>query len=54
MERKIYEPVRAVEKATGYCPLYLAWHVLNEARDYQEVWVMLAPVDSREKDTCGF
>ena len=34
MKRKIYEPVREFERATSYCPLYLAWRILDEARDY--------------------
>ncbi|MGA2178563.1 MAG: hypothetical protein ABSH15_03155 [Verrucomicrobiota bacterium] len=34
MERKIYEPVGHFERATSYCPLYLAWRILDEARDY--------------------
>jgi len=34
MKRKIYEPVREFERATSYCPLYLAWRVVDEARDY--------------------
>jgi hypothetical protein len=34
MKRKIYAPVTDFERATSYCPLYLAWHILDEARDY--------------------
>ena len=34
MKRKIYEPVREFERATSYCPLYLAWCIVDEARDY--------------------
>jgi hypothetical protein len=34
MKRKIYEPVREFERQTSYCPLYLAWHILDEARTY--------------------
>src|ERR1039457_3386469 len=34
MKRKIYEPVREFERQTSYCPLYLAWRILDEARDY--------------------
>jgi len=34
MKRKIYEPVREFERQTGYCPLYLAWRIVDEARDY--------------------
>jgi hypothetical protein len=34
MKRKIYEPVRKFERATSYCPLYLAWRIVDEARDY--------------------
>jgi hypothetical protein len=31
---KCYEPVREFERATSYCPLYLAWRIVDEARDY--------------------
>jgi hypothetical protein len=34
MKRKIYAPVTDFEQATSYCPLYLAWLTLDEARDY--------------------
>ena len=47
MKRKIYEPaiskaegqrlkakVSWFEQKTSYCPLYLAWRILDEARDY--------------------
>ena len=34
MKRKIYEPVTEFERATSYCPLYLAWRILDEARNY--------------------
>jgi hypothetical protein len=34
MKRKIYAPVTEFERATSYCPLYLAWRILDEARDY--------------------
>jgi hypothetical protein len=34
MKRKIYEPVRELERQTSYCPLYLAWCILDEARNY--------------------
>jgi hypothetical protein len=47
MKRKIYEPdvskaegrrlkaeVGQFEKQTSYCPLYLAWRIVDEARDY--------------------
>jgi len=34
MKRKIYEPVRNFERQTSYCPLYLAWQILDEARNY--------------------
>jgi hypothetical protein len=40
MKRKIYEPVTDFERATSYCPLYLAWRILDEARDYfRTSWV---------------
>ncbi len=32
--RKIYPLVTDFERATSYCPLYLAWRILDEARDY--------------------
>ena len=31
---KRYELVREFERATSYCPLYLAWRILDEARNY--------------------
>ncbi len=34
MKRKIYEAVREFERQTSHCPLYVAWLVLDEARDY--------------------
>jgi len=34
MKQKIYEPVREFERQTSYCPLYLAWRIVDEARDY--------------------
>jgi hypothetical protein len=34
MKRKIYEPITDFERATSYCPLYLAWRIVDEARDY--------------------
>ena len=34
MKRKIYAPVTEFERATSYCPLYLAWRILDEARNY--------------------
>src|ERR1039457_5908287 len=34
MKRKIYEPVTDFERATSYCPLYIAWLILDEAQDY--------------------
>ncbi len=32
--RKIYAPVTDFERATSFCPLYLAWRIVDEARDY--------------------
>jgi hypothetical protein len=32
--QKSYEPVREFERQTSYCPLYLAWRIVDEARDY--------------------
>ena len=34
MKRKVYASVREFERATSYCPLYLAWRIVDEARDY--------------------
>jgi len=34
MKRKHYEPVREFERQTSYCPLYLAWRIVDEARNY--------------------
>ena len=34
MKQNIYEPVREFERQTSYCPLYLAWRILDEARDF--------------------
>jgi hypothetical protein len=31
---KIYAPVTPFERQTSHCPLYIAWLVLDEARDY--------------------
>jgi hypothetical protein len=31
---KRYEPVREFERQTSYCPLYLAWRIVDEARNY--------------------
>ena len=40
MIRKMYEPVREFERQTSYCPLYLAWRIVDEARDYfRTSWV---------------
>jgi hypothetical protein len=33
MKQKIYAPVTDFERQTSYCPLYLAWRILDEARD---------------------
>jgi hypothetical protein len=30
--RKINRPVINFERQTSYCPLHLAWHILDEAR----------------------
>ena len=39
-KQNIYEPVREFERATSYCPLYLAWRIVDEARDYfRTSWV---------------
>ncbi len=32
--QKIYAPVTEFERQTSYCPLYLAWRIVDEARDY--------------------
>ena len=34
MKHKIYAPITDFERATSYCPLYLAWRIVDEARDY--------------------
>ena len=34
MKQKVFAPVTEFERATSYCPLYLAWRILDEARDY--------------------
>jgi hypothetical protein len=40
MKRKIYAPVTEFERQTSYCPLYLAWRIVDEARDYfRTSWV---------------
>ena len=31
---KLYAPVMPFERQTSHCPLYIAWLVLDEARDY--------------------
>jgi hypothetical protein len=33
MKRKIYAPVTEFERATSYCPLYLAWRILDRQID---------------------
>lgn len=33
MKRTIYTPVTEVERRTNYCPLYLAWRILNRQID---------------------
>ena len=33
MKRKIYAPVTDFERATSYCPLYLAWRILDRQID---------------------
>jgi len=33
MKRKVYEPVREFERATSYCPLYLAWRIFDRQID---------------------
>lgn len=32
--QKIHQPVTDFERHTSYCALYLAWHILDEARGY--------------------
>jgi hypothetical protein len=34
MNRKLYEPATEFERETSYCPLYLAWQILDEVQDY--------------------
>ena len=43
--QKIYAPVTDFERATSYCPLYLAWRILDEARDYFRTPIPEAFVD---------
>jgi hypothetical protein len=47
MKRKIYEPVREFERQTSYCPLYLAWRIVDEARDYFRRELIPSPVAHR-------
>ncbi len=50
MKRKIYEPVTDFEWATSYCPLYLAWRIVGEARDYfRTSWVPSPGSATRKK-----
>ncbi len=50
MKRKIYEPVREFERQTSYCPLYLAWRIVDEARDYfRTSWVPSPGSGSRKR-----
>src|SRR4051794_819895 len=42
---KRYVPVRNFERHTSHCPTYLAWQVLDEARDY-----LRAPIPERCAD----
>ena len=63
MKRKIYEPAISkaegqrlnaeagqFEKATSYCPLYLAWRIVDEARDYfRTSWVPSPGTGTRKK-----
>jgi hypothetical protein len=34
MKRKIYAPATEFERQTSYCPLYLAWRIVDEVRDH--------------------
>jgi hypothetical protein len=34
MKQKNYAPVTPFERQTSHCRLYIAWLVLDEARDY--------------------
>jgi hypothetical protein len=42
---KRYVPIRNFEQHTGTCPTYIAWQVLDEARDY-----LRAPIPERCAD----
>jgi hypothetical protein len=44
---KRYEPVKEFEQATTYCPLYLAWRIVDEARDYFRTELIPSPVPRR-------
>jgi hypothetical protein len=59
MKRKNYVPVTDFERQTSYCPrktaprcrpLYLAWRILDEARDYFRTSWVPSPVP-RRRDT---
>jgi hypothetical protein len=60
MKQKNYAPVTPFERQTSHCPLYVAWLVLDEARDYFRTnWVpsrkkhFIRPADSRSS-ACHF
>ena len=45
MKRKIFAPVTDFERQISYCPLYLAWRILDEARDYFRTSILVAFAD---------
>ena len=45
LNRKKYVPVGRFEQKTSYCPLYLAWRILDEARDYFRTPIPVAFAD---------
>ncbi len=46
LKQKQYAPVTDFERQTSYSPLYLAWHVLDEARHYFRAPIPEAFADS--------
>jgi len=45
--RKIYASVTEFERQTSYCPMYLAWRIVDEARDYFRTELIPSPVPRR-------
>src|ERR1035438_8429285 len=58
MKQKNYAPVTRFERQTSHCPLYVAWVVLDEARDYFRTNLVPSPGSRkghliRPLDTCS-